>query len=533
MNSRSLSTIAILGFVILGTVCLGLRSRSLSRDEAAREDSLWELTYDAHYESAVADGQQETVLRLAIPFETPHCKLLRETSIAPNPKIDTRITRPKGSTGNRAILFSSRQMGDAPYEVQAKFIVRQSPNASGERSALETLSSPDRFLRSDPDLPVSDAAVRQLVQLVPNDAQTDFERLQWAFDYCSSIDTGGSDPPSDDAKVALVTKRGTAKAQARALVTLCRVLGFPARLVTGFVVRQGSDLLPYVWVEVFQRQKQEWIPFDPANGYARTMPPNYLPVRRDAEKVEDIQNVKGLVIHYSIKRLPPDPRLAQAEISHPLQILNLRRLPLEMHKVMKILLLLPFAALITTVLRNVIGIGTFGTFSPALLAMSFIYADWKTGLAILLIVIVVGLVGRNSLERLRLLTVPRLSIILTGVILCVVFGVSTLNYMMPSYSAEVVLLPMVILTNLIERFHVSADEDGMLFTAKLAAGTLLVALLCYLVLVSEQVGNLVLTYPELHFYTITVFIMLGRYAGYRLTELWRFRDLVDPSEAPR
>ena len=72
-----------------------------------------------------------------------------------------------------------------------------------------------------------------------------------------------------------------------------------------------------------------------------------------------------------------------------------------------------------------------------------------------------------------------------------------------------------------------------MYTVKLAAGTLLVALLCYLVLVSEQVGNLVLTYPETHFFTIAVFIVLGRYAGYRLTELWRFRDLVGSSEAAR
>ena len=40
-----------------------------------------------------------------------------------------------------------------------------------------------------------------------------------------------------------------------------------------------------------------------------------------------------------------------------------------------------------------------------------------------------------------------------------------------------------------------------------------------------------LTYPETHFFTIAVFVVLGRYAGYRLTELWRFRDLVEVREA--
>lgn len=529
MNDRSLSTAAIFGFVILGTVCLGLRHRSLQRDIAAREDSTWELAYDAHFEAMSAKGDQETQVRFAVPFDTRHCRMLHEDSFTTNPNLNAKVLRPNAATGNRTLLFATRQAATAPFDAHAKFVLRLSPQANSSDSNLETLGSRDRFLRPELDLPTADPSVKQIAQLLPADRQTDFDRLQWIFSYCSEIDSGGNAQPSDDAQVALTTKHGSPKAQARAMVTLCRVLGFPSRLVTGFIVRQAANIQPHVWAEVFQNQ--EWLPFDPANGYSLNLPLNYVPVRRDATQVHSSQNVTNLTMHYSIKRLPPDARLAQAEMQHPFQILNLTRLPLKMHKVMKILLLLPFAALITTIIRNVIGVGTFGTFSPALLAMSFIYADWKTGLAILVMVIMVGLVGRASLERLRLLTVPRLSIILTGVVLCVVFGVSALHYMMPRISAEVVLLPMIILTNLIERFHVSADEDGVVYTVRLAIGTLFVALLCYLVLMSDSVGNLVLTYPEAHFFTIAAFIMLGRYAGYRLTELWRFRDLVDSGEA--
>ena len=74
MNSRSLSTLAFFGFVIVGTVCLALRYRSIGRDEAAREDSLWELTYEAHFEASVSNSQQESQLRMAMPFDTRHCQ---------------------------------------------------------------------------------------------------------------------------------------------------------------------------------------------------------------------------------------------------------------------------------------------------------------------------------------------------------------------------------------------------------------------------------------------------------------------------
>jgi hypothetical protein len=91
---------------------------------------------------------------------------------------------------------------------------------------------------------------------------------------------------------------------------------------------------------------------------------------------------------------------------------------------------------------------------------------------------------------------------------------------------QAVLLPLVILTILIERFHVTTEEDGLVFSLKLAAGTVLVSVLCYLALGWEDVGAFILVYPEAHFFTIAAFIVLGRYAGYRLTELWRFRELV-------
>ena len=55
--------------------------------------------------------------------------------------------------------------------------------------------------------------------------------------------------------------------------------------------------------------------------------------------------------------------------------------------------------------------------------------------------------------------------------------------------------------------------------------TLLLAPVC-----TWAVGQFVLIYPESHLFTIAVFIVLGRYAGYRITELWRFRDLVTHSE---
>ena len=534
MNSRTLSTIAIAAFVLLGGSLTGLRYYRLDQLKLAREVHRWDLTYKVDFEAVISTPQEAAEVRIAMPFDTSHCKVLYFAEQPWNVSSTHLSADPKVRTPDRTqiILLSTDHSGT--YDASAKFELRVSPRT--DRSAEQPLESltPDArnlYTQEEETLPTQAPSVQRAKQSVPEEGATDAEQLQWIFDYCSGIDSS-AEGASDDVDRALTTRQGTAVARARTMVTLCRAMRLPARLVAGFRIQQGANIQPHVWVEVFQ--SQAWVPYDPTNGWSLTLPMDYVPVRRGGDQIAwATANVSGLSSAYSIKRLPIDPKLLKAEMNHPVQIFNLTRLPVPMHTVMKILLLLPFAALITAIVRNVVGVQTFGTFAPSLLAMSFIYAEWKTGLLILIIVVTVGLLGRSFLERLRLLMVPRLSIILTLVILCVVFGVSTLYYLFPLISADAVLLPMVILTILIERFHVTVDEDGLMYALQLTVGTVIVAMLCFLVLGWDEVGNSVLTYPEVHFFTIAAFILLGRYAGYRLTELWRFRDLVEPGEPTR
>jgi hypothetical protein len=41
------------------------------------------------------------------------------------------------------------------------------------------------------------------------------------------------------------------------------------------------------------------------------------------------------------------------------------------------------------------------------------------------------------------------------------------------------------------------------------------------------VGRLFFTYPEMHLFVVAVLILVGRYTGYQLLEMWRFRDVVE------
>ena len=174
---------------------------------------------------------------------------------------------------------------------------------------------------------------------------------------------------------------------------------------------------------------------------------------------------------------------------------------------------------------------TFGTFTPTLLALAFFFNhDWQAGLVVVVAILILALTSRRLLDSLKLLLVPRLGIILTLVVLLMVFSVSVLHHLSRTPTGEVVLLPMVILTMLVERFFITSEEDNVRFALQLLATTAILALIVYWLLHWETVGNGLLEFPELHCFTIVALILIGRYTGYRWSELFRFRDLAGPGQ---
>jgi hypothetical protein len=310
------------------------------------------------------------------------------------------------------------------------------------------------------------------------------------------------------------------------MTALCRASGIPARLVTGFVIEAATQADPQVWVEAFIDGR--WIVYDPHHGFARDLPYNYLPIRRGGADVVTTRGVEETEGSFSITRLP-DTQLGAHGRRRVLDILDLARLPLEMQRILSVILLLPLGAVVTSIFRNLVGVQTSGTFTPTLLALSFVFSDWRTGLIVIVAVVVLGLVARNLLDRLKLLMVPRLSIMLTLVVCCVVFGISLLDHFRVTPSVQAVLLPMVILTMIIERFYLTTQEDGWSVAVWRLGGSVVVGFFCFLVLQWETVAHAVLLYPEAHFFTVALLVLIGRYTGYQLLEFWRFREAVELS----
>ena len=91
---------------------------------------------------------------------------------------------------------------------------------------------------------------------------------------------------------------------------------------------------------------------------------------------------------------------------------------------------------------------------------------------------------------------------------------------------SVALFPMVIITMTIERMSVAWEELGAYETLKLGTGSLIAAAMAYLLMSIKYIEYMMFVFPELLLVILAITLILGRYTGYRLLELQRFKSLT-------
>ena len=92
--------------------------------------------------------------------------------------------------------------------------------------------------------------------------------------------------------------------------------------------------------------------------------------------------------------------------------------------------------------------------------------------------------------------------------------------------ARVALFPMVIMTLTVERFSLIAEESGIVKAIKMAFFTLLVATSAFALMASRFLQAVVISFPETILLVVALYIYIGRYSGFRLMELFRFKHIL-------
>ncbi len=209
----------------------------------------------------------------------------------------------------------------------------------------------------------------------------------------------------------------------------------------------------------------------------------------------------------------------------PLVDFSIYTLPVHAQTSFKLLLLIPFGALVVAIMRNLVGIRTSGTFLPILIALTFLQTSLFIGLALFVLIVGLGLVLRSYLNQLNLLLVPRISAVLVFVII-IYLAISVISHKMGSdIGLLVTFFPMIIISWTIERMSILWEEEGFKEVFIQGGGSLLTSSLIYLLLSSRLVGHLAYSFPELLLVVLAAILMIGSYTGFRLSELRRFEPL--------
>ncbi|MDX1648712.1 MAG: 7TM domain-containing protein, partial [Myxococcota bacterium] len=310
----------------------------------------------------------------------------------------------------------------------------------------------------------------------------------------------------------------------------------PARSVIGLELREGTAPQPVVWTEAYAGGT--WVPMSTTLDFFETRPASLIELGHGDDPLVEATGVRAVGHRYRSRRerLRPDEIAnLMAPDNRALAWLSLYRLPLATQGALRTLLLLPLGAFFVALFRNVVGVTTYGTFMPVLIAIALRGFGLLEGLGLVALVILFGVFGRLALERLRLLMVPRLTILLSMVVLTVtLFALAARDVGRAGLFAGVVL-PMVILTMLIERISITIAEEGLREAMKRAVVSVVVAVAVYPVFRSQLAGYLMFSFPELVIVVMGLLVWVGGYTGYRVSDLLRFRTLVagpDP-EAPR
>ena len=94
------------------------------------------------------------------------------------------------------------------------------------------------------------------------------------------------------------------------------------------------------------------------------------------------------------------------------------------------------------------------------------------------------------------------------------------------------LFPVIILTGMVERFWLLESDDGTAASFRTLANTVLIAIFVALVTGISFISATMVRFPEMLGVVVALQMLIGRYTGYRLTELWRFREFSAPLIAP-
>jgi hypothetical protein len=433
--------------------------------------------------------------------------------------------------------MQSTAAADGPFRARYEFycaidVQHATPAMSKVHHHLYAPPQPGQHLDMSARPAGDNERIAELAQRLTNGLDRPADQAEALYRYVAKeiANEPSTGKPGPTAMECLDNRSGDAGGKSRLLKALLRSRGIPARMVTGLTLTRGPEQVAHRWVEAWIDER--WISLCSFYRHYGHVPSTYLVFGFGDISIARGRDVRDLDYAFLVERtLPeqaagtPDPTVLRRVFC----AVSLFMLPPHQQRYVEFLLLLPVAALIVCVFRNLIGLHSFGTFAPALVGLAFRDLHSMPGLLVFVSILLVGWLIRRALDSYHLLQVPRVAVMLSIVVVLLIITLVAANIEDLPATEFIPFFPMVILTGMIERFWTLETEDSTSSSFKtLLSSVGIAAAIALLLNVPGMVYHL-FCFPEALGIIIALQLLIGRYTGYRLTELWRFRDLLRDS----
>ncbi len=332
---------------------------------------------------------------------------------------------------------------------------------------------------------------------------------------------------NDDNVKLLLGGDNSTESKAKVIDLLLSIAHVPMERVN--TIRLASDIeqSPELWLRSFNGE--QWLYFNPNSGEQGLPGDRLIWWLGDAELVK-LEGGKKAQVSFTLSNSEINAirlaKMTDERTDADFLGYSLYGLPLSTQQTFQIMMVIPVGVLIILILRNLGGLQTLGTFTPVLIALAFRETQIGFGIVLFTIITALGLSLRSYLEHLKLQMLPRLSVVLTFVVVLIAV-ISLFSHKLGlERGLSVALFPMVILTMTIERLSITWEERGGGHAFKVGVGTLIAASLSYMVMSIPQLVYFIFTFPAVLMVLVGFMLAMGRYRGYRLTELFRFKAFV-------
>ncbi|SIR86115.1 Inactive transglutaminase fused to 7 transmembrane helices [Aquipseudomonas alcaligenes] len=330
----------------------------------------------------------------------------------------------------------------------------------------------------------------------------------------------------DNVKLLLGGDASTAN-KAKVIDLLLSIAHVPMERVHTIRLVADAQQSPELWLRSFNGEN--WLYFNPESG-EQGLPSDRVVWWTGDEPLVTIEGGKKPQVSFTLNNSEMNAiRLAKlTDENTDVDFLeySLYGLPLQTQQTYQIMIMIPIGVLVILILRNLGGLQTLGTFTPVLIALAFRETQLGFGIVLFTIITALGLSLRSYLEHLKLQMLPRLSVVLTFVVVLIAV-ISLFSHKLGlERGLSVALFPMVILTMTIERLSITWEERGGSHAFKVAVGTLFAATLAHLLMTIPELTYFIFTFPAVLLIMVGFMLAMGRYRGYRLTELFRFKAFL-------